>query len=174
MPKHPDPTPSRPLSRRPAARPAGRPGSPRSMRARAWSCGLLLAGALPLPAQADTLWICALTPAQTRLVCLADADLAQDPATADPVTALPGPPSTTTTTAAPTLVRGQRYPLDVRRRYEIDLLGPAADLDLVEQLARGTLCLRTPGCQVLLTGGPQAPLQGAMPSTAFGWVRSRG
>lgn len=89
----------------------------------------------PPAARAETHWLCALSEDAVRLVCIADA--------------LPQPAAE----AAPTLtavVNGTGFPLDARRQYLVDLWSPPSDMAFVEQLARATICYRSPGCQVTL------------------------
>jgi hypothetical protein len=127
------------------------PAGPKPRRLSLW-LGLILA--LPLPAQADTLWVCVLSAEQTRLACLADDATAveTDPAAQPAVEPAPE------LLSAPAPRHGTRYPLDTRRRQEVDLLGPAADLDFVEQLAQATMCGRTPRCRAWLSRPGARPL----------------
>jgi len=84
-------------------------------------------------AQAATLWQCALSPDLVRLECVAD-----------PI----APVAATATTAT---VNGTRFPLDASRRWFVELWSPPSDVDRVTQLARATICYRSPGCEVQLT-----------------------
>lgn len=89
----------------------------------------------PPAAAAEAHWLCALSEDAVRLVCVVDA-LPQP-------TAEPAP--------APTaVVNGTGFPLDARRQYTVELWSPPTDLAFVEQLARATICYRSPGCQVTL------------------------
>lgn len=92
--------------------------------------------ALVPPAVAGTAWLCNLSDDAVRLVCVADAD---------PRDALPDP-------AAPpaAVVRGQRFPLDPRQVYTVDLWSPPSEPDRLELLARATICYRSPGCTVTM------------------------
>lgn len=86
-----------------------------------------------LPARAQTNWLCSLSEDILRLVCVADAgphDVHDQPA------------------ATVAVINGTAFPLDPRRQYTVDLLGPASDMEFVEQLARATICYRTPMCSV--------------------------
>lgn len=95
--------------------------------------GLSLAALACAPAHADTHWLCGLTEGATQLACVADLD----------------PRAETLAAAAPvSTVRGTTFPLDVRRRWVVDLWSPPTEPAFVEQLARATLCYRTPGCSV--------------------------
>lgn len=108
--------------------------------------GLLL---LPAPARAGTVWLCGLSDDLTRIVCVADTD---DLATAEP----PAPVAR---------VNGTTFPLDPRRQWTVNLWSPATDAEPVAQLARATLCWRSPDCEVLMNttvldrGGPAGPAQ---------------
>lgn len=86
------------------------------------------------PARAGTVWLCGLSADLTRIVCVADQPPADDAA----------PPPTTAQ------VRGTRFPLDSRRQWTVDLWSPATDPGPVAQLARATLCYRSPGCEVVM------------------------
>ena len=89
----------------------------------------------PPAARAQAHWLCALSEDAVRLVCIADA-LPQPAAEAAP---------------APTaVVNGTGFPLDARRQYTVELWSPPSDMGFVEQLARATICYRSPGCQVTL------------------------
>ncbi len=86
-----------------------------------------------LPARAQTNWLCGLSDDNLRLICVADAgpqDVHDQPA------------------ATVAVINGTAFPLDPRRQYTVDLLGPASDMEFVEQLARATICYRTPTCSV--------------------------
>lgn len=96
-----------------------------------------LLGLLPAqsPAQtpAQTTWLCGLSADAVRLVCVAEAGPGEAP---EPV-------------RQPTAqVNGTKFPLDPRRLYTVELWGPATEMDFVEQLARATMCYRTPDCAV--------------------------
>jgi hypothetical protein len=96
---------------------------------------------------AAPVWICTLTADAARLVCVADIDPLD--ASSEPV---PVPAA---------VVNGTAFPLDPRRVYSVDLWSPATDMEFVAQLARATICYRTPGCNVVLAGAaagaPAAP-----------------
>lgn len=94
--------------------------------------GLSLAVLAGSPARADTHWLCGLTEAATQLACVADVDPSESVAAAPPVAS----------------VRGTPFPLDVRRRWVVDLWSPPTEHAFVEQLARATLCYRTLRCSV--------------------------
>lgn len=87
--------------------------------------------------QAQTLWLCGLSDDAVRLVCVAEAD---------PLPAAPAEP------AQRVVVNGTVFPLDPKREYTVDLWSPPTDWDYVERLARATICYRSPGCNVLVTG----------------------
>ena len=105
---------------------------------RRFAPAVLLPGLLALspPASAGTAWLCTLSDDAVRLVCVADAD----PRDADPEPA--APPAA--------VVRGQRFPLDPRQVYTVDLWSPASEPDRLELLARATICYRSPGCTVTM------------------------
>ncbi|MEQ1804360.1 MAG: hypothetical protein ABL900_03205 [Burkholderiaceae bacterium] len=100
------------------------------------------AGAVP------PVWICTLAADARRLICVADDDPVD---VAEPVP----PPAA--------VVNGTVFPLDPRRVYNVDLWSPATDMEFVAQLARATMCYRTPGCNVVLAGSaagaPAAPVE---------------
>jgi hypothetical protein len=97
-----------------------------------------LAGLLALSSpfcRAQALWVCGLSDDAVRLVCVADADPTW-PAAAD---------------IRPTaMVGGTSFPLDPRRQYSVDLWTPPSDMEFVAQLARATICYRSPGCSVVM------------------------
>lgn len=100
----------------------------------------LMALASPFCA-AQALWVCGLSDDAVRLVCVADADPAM-PNVAD---------------IKPTaMVGGTTFPLDTRRQYSVDLWTPPTDMEFVAQLARATICYRSPGCSVVMA--TQRPL----------------
>ena len=101
--------------------------------------GLLLAGPASA-ASARMVWLCDLPGDGTRLVCIADIDPADEPAS----------PAGATTA----VVNGTRFPLDAARVYMVDLWSPPTDADFVRLLARATICYRSPGCQVMVAPGP--------------------
>lgn len=71
-----------------------------------------------------------------RLACVADAD---------PSSAGEPPP-------APLLsVNGTSFPLDPRRVYFVDLWSPPTEMGFLEQLAKSTICFRSPSCKVVMT-----------------------
>lgn len=85
---------------------------------------------------ASTLWLCGLTEDGVGLACVADTD---------PSSAGEPPP-------APLLsVNGTAFPLDPRRVYFVDLWSPPTEMEFVEQLAKATICYRSPGCKVVMT-----------------------
>lgn len=92
-----------------------------------------LLGLLPARSPAQTTWLCGLSSDAMRLVCVAEAGPreASEPA-----------PQTTAQ------VNGTKFPLDPRRLYTVELWGPATEMNFVEQLARSTMCYRTPDCAV--------------------------
>jgi len=85
---------------------------------------------------ASTLWLCGLTEDGVRLACVADVD----PTGADE------PPAAVVLSA-----NGTAFPLDPRRVYFVDLWSPPTDMAFVEQLAKATICHRSPGCKVAMT-----------------------
>lgn len=95
---------------------------------------LLCLPAAPARAAAD--WFCSLSEDAVRLLCVADQDPRDE---AEPV-------------AATAQVRGTRFPLDVRRLYTVDLWAVPSEPESVELLARSTICYRSPGCSVTMTG----------------------
>ena len=48
------------------------------------------------------------------------------------------------------MVAGTSFPLDTRRQYSVDLWTPPSDMEFVAQLARATICYRSPGCSVVM------------------------
>jgi hypothetical protein len=89
-----------------------------------------VSAAEPAVPAAPVSWLCRVTDDLVRLTCITEGSLVE-PAAA--------------TTA---VVNGTRFPLDPRRQWEVDLWGPPTDLTHVEQLARATICYRSPGCAV--------------------------
>lgn len=88
-------------------------------------------------AHAQTNWLCGLSEDILRLVCVAEA----------------GPQDVQQTApAAVAVVNGTTFPLDPRRQYTVELLAPAGEMEFVEQLARATMCYRTPKCTVSFAG----------------------
>ena len=103
---------------------------------------LVLAAAAPFPAPAAaTVWLCGLSEDLVRLVCIADT----------------GPQSPEAAPEAAATVNGVQFPLDPRRTYVVDLWSPPTEVAFVEQLARATICYRSPGCEVLLISPLPAP-----------------
>ena len=96
-----------------------------------------------LPARAQTNWLCGLSEDILRLVCVAEAG---------PLDALDAAP------APLAVVNGTTFPLDPRRQYTVELLAPAGEMEFVEQLARATICYRTPACSVSFAG-PRGPVR---------------
>lgn len=94
---------------------------------------------LPAGAGAAVHWRCVLTADLVKLEC--DAHVAA--AEAGPSSALRPAADTAADTA---VVRGTRFPLDVARRWTVDLWSPPTDRAFVELLARSALCHRTPDC----------------------------
>ena len=80
-------------------------------------------------------WTCALSADLVRLVCVANVDPA-------------GAPTPFTVTA---IVNGTRFPLDTRRTYTVELWSAPTELAFVEELARSTICYRSPSCDVTVT-----------------------
>jgi hypothetical protein len=101
------------------------------------SSTVLLAMLAASPAVADDRasaihWACGLSADLVRLVCVADVE----------------PHRTEAPPAVTAVVNGRRFPLDARRTYTVDLWSPPTELAFVEQLARATICYRSPGCEV--------------------------
>lgn len=87
-------------------------------------------------------WICSLAADATQLICVADVE---------PLNAadrLPAPAA---------VVNGTSFPLDPRRVYSVDLWSPATDMEFVAQLARATICYRSPGCSVVVPAAQALP-----------------
>ncbi len=120
-------------------------------------------------------WLCSLADEATRLVCVVDQEATSDlgaafdaaitsaraQTAAAQVTSGAGkvatpattPPAGTDATApAPSTVNGTAFPLDMARVYTVELFAPATERDWVEQLARATICYRSPGCEVIVVG----------------------
>lgn len=112
---------------------------------RATLCATLLA-TIGSPAQAASHWICSISSEGTRLICVADANPADraDPAGESDA----GSVSQTTT------VNGTRFPLDASRVYTVNMWSTPTEADFVIQLARSTICYRSPGCHVSVVPGP--------------------
>lgn len=106
------------------------------------------------PAQAGTVWLCGLSGDLTRIVCVADPPLAEADAAPPPATGRVG---------------GTRFPLDPRRQWTVDLWSPATDPGPVAELARATLCWRSPGCEVVMN---TAVLDRTATATAPATIRS--
>lgn len=96
-----------------------------------------LLGIVPVPALSQTTWLCGLSADAMRLVCVADAELQEGQAAAGRPVAV---------------INGTSFPLDPRRLYTVDLLTQATEMEFVEQLARSTMCYRTPSCSVAFIG----------------------
>lgn len=93
-----------------------------------------------------TLWLCSLSERLTQLVCVADADPAeQADATDAAADALPTAPAVTAQ------VNGTRFPLDPQQLWVVDLWTPPSAADDLALLARATICYRSPGCEVRLS-----------------------
>jgi hypothetical protein len=103
-------------------------------------------GVIALPAAAGTHWVCGLSDDSVRLVCVADPETTA--ASSDPAPAEPG-------TGKGTVVHGTRFPLDASDVYTVELWSPPDDAQWLAQLARATICYRSPGCSVSV-----APVQG--------------
>ena len=88
-------------------------------------------------------WLCGQSDDLTRIVCVADVD---------ETVAVRAP-------AASTTVRGKRFPLDRRRAYAVEMWSPATEPAWVEQLARATICYRSPGCELTFSA-PASMLNG--------------
>lgn len=98
--------------------------------------GVLL-GILPAQSHAQTMWLCGLSDDAMRLVCVAEG----------------GPRENQAPVSRPVAeVNGTTFPLDPRRLYTVELWGPATEMDFVEQLARATMCYRSPACAVTFIG----------------------
>ncbi|WP_298834216.1 hypothetical protein [uncultured Piscinibacter sp.] len=96
-----------------------------------------LLGLLPTQSPAQTEWLCGLSEDAMRLVCVAEAGPRDSPKPAlRPVAQ----------------VNGTKFPLDPRRLYTVELWGPATEMDFVEELARSTMCYRSPACAVTFIG----------------------
>jgi hypothetical protein len=106
-------------------------------------CAALFA-TLVSPAHAASHWICGISSEGTRLICVADADPAADPAAKSD--AVSDSPTAT--------VNGTRFPLDASRVYTVYMWSTPTEADFVIQLARSTICYRSPGCQVSVALGP--------------------
>lgn len=95
-----------------------------------------LLGVVPAHADSRTVWLCGLSADAMRLVCVADAGVQDLPAPAERPVAV---------------VNGTPFPLDTRQLYTVELLTQATEMAFVEQLARATMCYRTPACSVMVT-----------------------
>jgi hypothetical protein len=103
-------------------------------------------GVVGLPAAAGTHWLCGLSDDSVRLVCVADPDAAAEAEVLVPMQAGADQGA---------VVRGTRFPLDARDVYTVELWSPPDDAQWLAQLARATICYRSPGCSVSV-----APVQG--------------
>lgn len=93
-------------------------------------------------------WQCALSADLTRLHCVAaTATTRVAPGSTAQGSTVPENPSAEGA-APPVSVRGTRFPLDTRRTWTVEMWSPADDGEFVAQLARATICYRTPRCQV--------------------------
>lgn len=93
-----------------------------------------LLGPLPARSSAQTTWLCGLSTDAMRLVCVAET----------------GPRESLEPALRPVAeVNGTRFPLDPHQIYTVELLGPATEMDFVEQLAHSTICYRSPACNVI-------------------------
>ena len=106
---------------------------------RAAVLGLLLSVTATL-AQGGAAWVCGLSDAGTRLICVAGPEPAAAAAAAAPATTA--------------VVNGMRFPLDAARVYTCDLWSPPTDAEFVHLLARATICYRSPDCTVTMAPGP--------------------
>ncbi len=125
--------------------------SKRSLRFHARQAGVVLAlAAGPLTAAAaPTVWHCTLTADRMQLRCAV-----LDPSATSPEGGM-----------EPVVRAGTRFPLDVQRRYTVDLLGPAQDEAFVALLAQSALCWRAGPCQAIVEAERPAPtLAQALPS----------
>lgn len=105
----------------------------------------------------DVRWHCLLSADLTRLHCAAQSAGPEVLAVTATGPGSPGAVETVASPAAPVAeVRGTRFPLDPRRTWTVDLWSPPDDGAFVEQLARATICYRTPRCQVKVDLQPLA------------------
>lgn len=103
---------------------------------------LLLLSSLWAPSWAAGVhWLCGQSDDLTRIVCVADVD-----------DILAAELQRTTAT-----VRGTRFPLDARGTYTVDMWSPATDSAWVEELARATICFRSPGCELTFSAPMSLP-----------------
>ena len=111
------------------------------LRAAATSLALAtsLAIATPSARAAGTSWLCGLSEEGTRLVCIADVQVAEIESGPAPATAM---------------VNGTRFPLDPAQIYTVEMWTPPTDPEWVQLLARSTICYRSPGCEVTMATGP--------------------
>jgi hypothetical protein len=91
-------------------------------------------------------WQCSLSADLTRLHCVAAGATTQ--AVPGVVTDSGSVRDARAETTSKVEVRGTHFPLDTRRTWTVDLWSPPDDGAFVEQLARATMCYRTPRCQV--------------------------
>ena len=107
--------------------------------------------ALLLPSTANaapaTVWLCGLSGDLVRIVCVADVD--ETAATEQP--------------RPRARVNGTSFPLDPRRQWTVDLWSPATEPGPVTELARATLCWRTPDCEVVMNTSVLTRLEVAGP-----------
>lgn len=100
----------------------------------------------PTPA-AEVQWRCELSVDLVRLHCAA----APPPPAGTPGPGADSAAEATTSPSTPPItaeVNGTRFPLDPRRRWTVELWTPPTEAAFVEQLARATICYRTPRCEV--------------------------
>jgi hypothetical protein len=103
-------------------------------------------GVVGLPAWAGQHWLCGLSDDSVRLVCVADPDMAAETTALVPMQVVAGKGAA---------VHGTRFPLDASNVYTVELWSPPDDAQWLAQLARATICHRSPGCTVSV-----APVQG--------------
>lgn len=113
---------------------------------------MILSWLAPASAAAQSMWVCALSEDAVRLVCVADADPTQ--------IAGPAPRQSA-------LVNGTVFPLDPSRVYSVDLWSPPTEMAFVEELARATICYRSPGCSVVVAGWAESRHPGQLPAIAW-------
>jgi hypothetical protein len=108
------------------------------------TAAVALSLSMTTPVRAHTEWVCGLSDDAVRLLCVAEA-APETPDAGAGAGAAPVAPVVT--------VNGTTFPLDPRRLYTVDLWSPPTDMAFVEQLARATICYRSPECRVVVNPG---------------------
>lgn len=103
-------------------------------------------------------WTCSLSADLVRLRCVGDVAPIDATRRAD-VRSVPSDviEARAMSAADSVEVRGTRFPLDPRQTWTVDLFSVPDDGAFVEQLARATICYRSPRCRVHVDLRPLQP-----------------